>query len=584
MRTNTFLTLLPLVGALALNLACSSNSYPAQVPLTPAQVNAQAVKAMTQAFTIVALPDTQVYSEVNEYTPVFERQVQWVLEQHKAGKVAFVTHLGDVVDNGESEAQWTNAMRALNPLLTQSALPFSIIRGNHDEKTFFKARLGPQVYTGKPWYVGASSTGLSFAQEFKVGEVRFLHVGFQMNPEQADFDWANNLVKDPKYAGIPTLVSTHDYMVVGRRSSAAGKAIWEGFVKANPQVFMVMNGHTHTEYHMVSHDDKGRPVLQMLSDYQDREHGGQGLLRLITVDVPAGEVRVQSYCPGYTITDDDETVKVDPWYEKDTNSEFTIKMNLRERLDAATTFNFGTEPALPPMPALDPIPAEHTGTHLFQTRRDGYDGTVDTQMNENNARLSYAGEATLTTDLDDDSTRVHALLRFEGIFGTGKGQIPPGSEIEGAKVLFHVTSSTAGTIGFHRMLKPWTEQTTWMDWTPLNASGQPDRFDFTFFDPKAKANITLKNVMVGGGIDADDKEALKTPDVQFTCKKGTYGTFFAVDVTASLREWIKDPSKNLGWALLNNSTDGWDFETGDGINPPALLVTVKGAAKLPLQQ
>jgi len=49
------------------------------------------------------------------------------------------------------------------------------------------------------------------------------------------------------------------------------------------------------------------------------------------------------------------------------------------------------------------------------------------------------------------------------------------------------------------------------------------------------------------------------------------------DVTQSIQAWANG-QKNHGWALLNNSTDGWDFETGNGFQPPALLVVVEGAS------
>ena len=103
-----------------------------------AKKNAARIRALKKPFTIVAIPDTQVYSE--EGDPGFAKQVDWVLANAIKQNIVFVTHLGDVVDNGTDAEQWTNAMAALDPLLQQDMLPFSIVRGNHDDPTFFLAQ------------------------------------------------------------------------------------------------------------------------------------------------------------------------------------------------------------------------------------------------------------------------------------------------------------------------------------------------------------------------------------------------------------------------------------------------------------
>lgn len=195
-------------------------------------------------------------------------------------------------------------------------------------------------------------------------------------------------------------------------------------------------------------------------------------------------------------------------------------------------------------------------------------------MNENNPGLDYAGEATLTTDMDDSGSRVNGLLGFMNIIGSGSDQIKPGSKIKSAKIYFHATSSTGGEISFHRMLMPWSEKTVWYDFTPLDpVTKKPEWGNLTFHCPKLNQDVTM-NVMVGGGIQTDGIEAREEKDVSFTCKKG-FSTPFVVDVTLSVQAWANGET-NHGWAMLNNSTDGWDFITCHGGNPPALVVEVEG--------
>ncbi len=550
-------------------------------------VNATNARALSQPFTIVALPDTQVYAE--EGLIEFQKQVEWVLNNASAQNILFVTHLGDVVDNGTDTAQWVNAMNALNPLLNQDDLPFSIVRGNHDEPSFFLQNIPVSFMAKKPWFVGTSSSGLTQAQLFEALGLQILHIGFQKDPSAEEIAWANALLAKPNMQGVPVIVSTHDY-IDGSGQSATGKMIWNGFVKNNPVVFMVLNGHTHTEYALVNHDAANRPVYQMLSDYQDRPFGGNGLMRFITIDPAHSKIFVKTFSPYFQVSGQPVNTN---YFETDADSQFEYDVDIKERLAYDTTVDFGSEPPPPPLPELEAIPAGIQYSHIFQNRRPlvgtttPYAETVDTQINENNATLNYAGEATLTTDMDDNGSRVHAFLRFDDIIGTRPGQIAPNSTIKSAKLIFQVASSTKGEVKMHRMLVPWGEKSTWMDFTPVDPiTGLPAWGPYTYYNTETKTDVTLPHVMVGGGVQADDLEAMALVDARFSCKKPipipfivqppvSYGIIEA-DLTAAVQAWVNGQT-NHGWFFEPTSGDGWDFETAHGKQPPALVVEVEGA-------
>ncbi len=579
------------------------------------KVNAQAARALTKPFTIAAIPDTQVYTE--ETDPAvrdgFKKQVDWILANAASSNISFVAHLGDVVDNGTDTAQWTNAMTALDPLLAQSALPFSIVRGNHDDPTFFLNNITPAVTQGKPWFIEAAPGNLSQAQVFRVEGACILHIGFQKDPTTEELAWANALLAKPELQGLPVVVSTHDY-IDGSGQSWTGRIIWNDFVKNNPMVFMVLNGHTHTEYALVNHDAANRPVYQMLSDYQDRSNAGNGLMRLVTIDPAAAKILVKTFSPWYN----KGAGAVDgftSYFETDADSQFEYDVNVKERLALDTTFDFGAEPPAPPLPVLEPITPAMVGnfSHIFQNRRPlvgtatPYAGTVDVQINENNANVSYGGEATLTTDMDDNGSRVNAMLRFDNIIGTNPGQIAPGSKIKSVYLVFKATSSTKGKVKMHRMLVPWGEHSTWMDFTPAPVSWTSMTYLNT--DTGIYRDITLPSVMVGGGIQTDDIEAASATDFIFTMPKPVplpffiltkYGTTYqapawdpatgiaipkpaleilstdTTGLTATVQAWV-DGAPNHGWFFEPTSSDGWDFETAEGKQPPALVVEVEGA-------
>ena len=566
--------------------------------------NLQKIRALTQPFTIAAIPDTQVYSEENN--PGFLQQVEWLLANAAGQNIVFVTHLGDVVDNGTNTTQWANAMKALNPLLKQSALPFSIVRGNHDEPGFFLQNIPVDLMKTKPWFVGADPTGLTQAQIFSVQGAQILHIGFEKDPSATELAWANALLARPELQGIPVIVSTHDY-IDGSGQSVTGKLIWDGFVKNNPLVFMVLNGHTHTEYALVNHDAAGRPVYQMLSDYQDRANAGSGLMRLITIDPVQSKIFVKTFSPYYNNAPA-------TFFETDADSQFEYSVNIIERLAYDTAWDFGSEPPAPALPALNPIPATVSFTHIFQNRRPlvgtstPYAGTVDVQINENNATLNYGGEATLTTDMDDSGSRVHAMLRFDDIIGANPGQIPPNAKILSANLIYTATSSTKGKVIMHRMLVPWGEHSTWMDFTPTPVVW--NSMNYLNTDTGIYRYQTLPTVMVGGGIEANDVEAASAIDFIFTMPKPVPAPFFILTaygtsyqapawdpttglvipkppketlstdttgLTATVQKWVDGAASNYGWFFEPTSSDGWDFETAEGKQPPALVVVVEGA-------
>ncbi|HBA73221.1 MAG: hypothetical protein A2X82_07450 [Geobacteraceae bacterium GWC2_55_20] len=575
------------------------------------KVNAKAARALTKPFTIAAIPDTQVYSEEGDIG--FKKQVEWILANAASQNISFAAHLGDVVDNGENAAQWTNAMTALDPLLAQSALPFSIVRGNHDDPAFFLNNITPAITQGKPWFIEAAPGNLSQAQVFRVEGACILHIGFQKDPTAEELAWANALLAKPELQGLPVVVSTHDY-IDGSGQSVTGRQIWDAFVKNNPMVFMVLNGHTHTEYALVNHDAANRPVYQMLSDYQDRANAGNGLMRLVTIDPAAAKILVKTFSPWYN----KGAGAVDgftSYFETDADSQFEYDVNVKERLAVDTTYDFGAEPPAPPLPALEPITPAMVGnfSHIFQNRRPlvgtttPYSGTVDVQINENNANVSYGGEATLTTDMDDNGSRVNAMLRFDNIIGTNPGQIAPGSKIKSAYLIFKATSSTKGKVKMHRMLVPWGEQSIWNDFTPQPVSWTSMTYLNT--DTGIYRYITLPSVMVGGGVQTDDIEAASATDFIFTMPKPIplpffiltkYGTTYqapawdpatgiaiaapapeilstdTAGLTATVQAWV-DGAPNHGWFFEPTSSDGWDFETAEGKQPPALVVEVEGA-------
>jgi hypothetical protein len=113
--------------------ACRTTDAPA--PL----VEKQSVRgpAGAKSFTIVALPDTQFYAA--SHPRALFAQLQWIRESRLTRDIVFVTHLGDCVDEGDSQVQWSMVDAAfsliehpgLNGL--PGGIPYGVAVGNHDQ-------------------------------------------------------------------------------------------------------------------------------------------------------------------------------------------------------------------------------------------------------------------------------------------------------------------------------------------------------------------------------------------------------------------------------------------------------------------
>jgi predicted phosphodiesterase len=311
--------LLIVLGILATTFNGSVSAWPisgAPGPSLAAFESAGSAGALTRPFTIVALPDTQVYTQYNQIQ--FRRQVEWTLAHAVDENIVFVTHLGDVVDDNVQE-QWDNAVYALDPLLRQDRLPFSIIRGNHDDGRWLLRNLPLSLMQSKPWFVAADRYGLCQAQTFTVDGISFLHIGLGHKPADDELAWANDLLQEPALQGMPVIISAHGYLNSGGGRSSTGQRIWKALVKNNPQVFMVLSGHDAGEAAQVSRNAAGRPVFEMVADYQKRSFGGNGLMRLITIDPVKGTISVKTFSPYFERKDGSTDTA---YYETDRNSQF----------------------------------------------------------------------------------------------------------------------------------------------------------------------------------------------------------------------------------------------------------------------
>ena len=338
---------------------------------------------------------------------LFLGQMKWIASRTKArgGDVAFVTAVGDVwqhqslhIDPQHSkrnfkaiENPWFATEIETTPktqsiempmalkgygIIAATQVPFSVVPGNHDYDAMWSDSRYPPVadakkidmtpktlgmlhvgglnnfrsiftekrYVNSPWYVASYMAGSNSAQKFTAGGYTFLHIGVEMSPPDAVLKWAASVIA--KHPGIPTIVSTHDYLnAKGERRANpiidlaaidpihnSAEDLWNEFISRHDQIFLVLCGHHHGAATRTDKNAKGHEVVQMLADYQDRgqvsvDAGvplvrgnpvpiGDGWLRVLTFDTAPAvpTMRVRTFSTHYKAWAD-ELASYAQWYK-----------------------------------------------------------------------------------------------------------------------------------------------------------------------------------------------------------------------------------------------------------------------------
>lgn len=287
------------------------------------QVQDDGGAASLAPFTVVVLPDTQSHAAQAAW---FNTQIQWICDNFEGLNTAFVTHVGDVT-NTNSTSEWANAREAMYRL--DGRVPWGIIPGNHDTVAGFLGSFGPEHFAGRSWYGGAYSA--SSYQYFAAAGRVFLSLEIAYGAGADVFTWAQGVLDNN--LGVPTIVTTHDYMTSAGARTSAGNTLWNSLIKLNPQIFMVLCGHYGNKgnlAHNVVYDDAGQPVFQIVSNYQETPPYEAVWLRLMEFDEPSSEIRVNTYSPYYQ--GDWETVVGGSYVA---NNRFELALNFVERFGPA---------------------------------------------------------------------------------------------------------------------------------------------------------------------------------------------------------------------------------------------------------
>lgn len=287
-------------------------------------VTAEENRAAEKEFTVVLLPDTQLYSEKHPETYV--AQTLWIREHLKRDNTKFVIHLGDIVQTPTKDPEWKNADQAMQIL--DGIVPYSMVPGNHDmvvksrDSSLYNKYFSPARFKDRKWYGGhlgeSNDNNYCF---FEAGGMKFMVISLEFAPRDETLKWAADVAS--RHPDHRVIVATHCYMRTKERDTAcatsykivgnSGEQIWRKLVRKQPNIFLVVSGHILGVGLQTSTNDAGGKVLEMLTDYQGLPNGGDGWLRSLQFVPSENKIHVKTYSPllNKHNKDADETFSLD---------------------------------------------------------------------------------------------------------------------------------------------------------------------------------------------------------------------------------------------------------------------------------
>lgn len=279
---------------------------------------------------IVLVPDTQTYAE--KYPEILDAQADWIVKERK--HIDFVIQQGDLTQNNNIP-EWALVKKAFEKI--DGKVPYILGVGNHDmgsgagkfadvRNTALFNRFFPLSHFSERKEFGAAFEANKSENAYFLLEAnkrKWLILTLEFGPRNSVLEWANSIVK--KYPERVVILNTHCYMYsdntrqgegdnwrpqaygigkdTGENAVNDGEQIWDKLVKVNPNIRFVFSGHVLNTGvgTLISTNDSGKPVYQMLANYQQgvkgSVRGGNGFLRILDIDHRKKKTTVKTYSP-----------------------------------------------------------------------------------------------------------------------------------------------------------------------------------------------------------------------------------------------------------------------------------------------
>ncbi len=339
-----------MTGRLARLVVLAAIAVPLLLFLTRTADSEAETASPAEPFTFVVLPDTQAYTLSDAHEFIVGQQTRWIRDFRADLNTAFVAQVGDLVESHPSDPMWQRASTHLK-VLDDAGIPNAVLPGNHDldvatgTAAKFDEYFPPSRYERNTWTPSTSQYGGYLGQNlygadpidrgnkdsfslFSAGGMHFLVLSLEYEAPDYALAWAQKVIDNNPDRRV--IVSTHGFIDTDDRRGSfttrtdpgtnSAPQIWDKLIFPNCNIFMVVNGHwtsrtdpTDGEGRRSDSNACGKPVHQLLSNYQGRPQGGEGWLRYYTFDPTADTISARTYSPFLGE------------YETDEDSQFTLE-------------------------------------------------------------------------------------------------------------------------------------------------------------------------------------------------------------------------------------------------------------------
>jgi len=295
-------------------------------------------------YTIVVLPDTQWYTlspetiepddpgaeRLRQHLEHFEHPAQgpeifrginqWIVENREAQNIVFVSHVGDLVEQGRgvyADARWLLGREMMDIL--HGEVPYAIAPGNHDvetstgDTTLFEAQFGEVRFADFPWYGGSHGNNANSYQKIDAEGDALLFIHLVCNARDDALDWAADVLA--RYPGRTAIITTHMVLgpVDGRGEGDMGlmewkkvyrgiggntpREMWDKLFSQHANVKLVLSGDQSGSqaWHTTKEGAHGSTVHLLMSDY--KQVSKEGYIRLLHITPADEKLEVITYSP-----------------------------------------------------------------------------------------------------------------------------------------------------------------------------------------------------------------------------------------------------------------------------------------------
>jgi hypothetical protein len=286
-------------------------------------------------FTILVFPDTQsemtnaqTYGAMQKWPAM----VNWVVASRVSKNIAFICHVGDLVNWETPNSTPPNFMYQAGSdgfaRFDSVGLQYAIAVGNHDTRAvgginadgsacWCGGSAGPgnvhnnvrNTTTLNSFFPLARYTACKGRYEsdrtdnayhtFSAGGLDWLVVNTELDPRSGALKWIDSVITVHPHHNV--IYVTHNYLS-GSGTTLGGcgygdltpQQVWDSCLTKHTNLKMVLCGHVTSSARRIHTGTGGNKVYELLTDWQDE---GNGWLRTLEIDPDSGTITAKTYSP-----------------------------------------------------------------------------------------------------------------------------------------------------------------------------------------------------------------------------------------------------------------------------------------------